>query len=270
MPDWLNSQMLTSYAINAGTKVLGAIAIWIIGGLIINFIIKLSTNSMNSHKVDAMLIKYVDSSVRVLLRIVLLIAILSVFGIETTSFAALLAAAGLAIGAAWSGLLSNFAAGAFLVLLRPFKVGDMITAGGVTGDVEEVGLFVTALKTVDNLRVYVGNAKIFSDNIVNYTHNPYRRVDLKCQLAHTVHPQEAMSKLKVRLAQIPNVVTTPVPDVEILEFNAAGTLLGVRPYCHNNNYWQVFFDANKAIQEIGASNTWPVPAPHQVLLQRPA
>jgi hypothetical protein len=85
MPDWLNSQMLTSYAINAGTKVLGAIAIWIIGGLIINFIIKLSTNSMNSHKVDAMLIKYVDSSVRVLLRIVLVIAILSVFGIETRS-----------------------------------------------------------------------------------------------------------------------------------------------------------------------------------------
>ena len=167
---------------------------------------------------------------------------------------ALLAAAGLAIGAAWSGLLSNFAAGAFLVLLRPFKVGDMITAGGVTGDVEEVGLFVTALKTVDNLRVYVGNSKIFSDNIVNYTHNPYRRVDLKCQLAHTVDPREAIAKLKMRLPQIANVVATPAPDVEILEFNAAGTLLGVRPYYHNNDYWQVFFDTNKAIQEVGATN----------------
>ena len=270
MPDWLSTQALTAYALNAGTKVLGAIALWIIGGIIINFVIKLSTASMNSHKVDLMLIKYADSSIRVLLRIVLVIAILSVFGIETTSFAALLAAAGLAIGAAWSGLLSNFAAGAFLVLLRPFKVGDMITAGGVTGDVEEVGLFVTALKTVDNLRVYVGNSKIFSDIIVNYTHNPYRRVDLKCQLAHTVDPREAIAKLKMRLPQIANVVATPAPDVEILEFNAAGTLLGVRPYCHNNDYWQVFFDTNKAIQEVGATNVWPVPAPHQVMHQKQA
>ena len=154
--------------------------------------------------------------------------------------------------------------------LRPFKVGDMITAGGVTGDVEEVGLFVTTLKTVDNLRVYVGNGKILADNVVNYTHNPYRRVDLKCQLAHTVDTREAMAKLKARLPQIPNVIASPAPDVEILEFNAAGTLLGVRPYCHNNHYWQVFFDTNKAIQEVGASNVWPVPAPHQVMLQKPA
>ena len=146
----------------------------------------------------------------------------------------------------------------------------MITAGGVTGDVEEVGLFVTALKSVDNLRVYVGNSKIFSDNIVNYTHNPYRRVDLKCQLAHTVDPREAIAKLKMRLPQIANVVATPAPDVEILEFNAAGTLLGVRPYCHNNDYWQVFFDTNKAIQEVGATNVWPVPAPHQVMHQKQA
>jgi small conductance mechanosensitive channel len=268
MPDWLNSQVLTAYALSVGTKVLGALVLWFIGGVVINFVVKMSNSAMNSRKIDLMLIKYVDSSLRVVLRIVLVIAILSIFGIETTSFAALIAAVGLAIGVAWSGLLSNFAAGVFLVLLRPFKVGDMITAGGATGDVEEVGLFVTTLKTADNLRVYVGNNKIFTDNIVNYTHNPYRRVDLKCQLAHTVDPREAMAKLKTRLSQIPNVVATPAPDVEILEFNPAGTLLGVRPYCSNNNYWQVFFDTNKAILEVGASNVWPVPAPHQVLLQK--
>jgi small conductance mechanosensitive channel len=268
MPDWLNSQTLTAYALNAGTKVLGAVALWIIGGFVINVVIKLLTGGMTSRKVDPTLIKYADSSVRVILRIVLVIAILSVFGVETTSFAALLAAAGLAIGAAWAGLLSNFAAGAFLMVLRPFKVGDMISGGGVTGDVEEVGLFATTLKTADNLRVYVGNSKIFSDNIINYTHNPYRRVDMKCQLAHSVDPRDAMAKLKARLSQIPNVIAVPAPDVEIIEFNAAGTLLGVRPYCHNNHYWQVFFDTNKAIQEVGASNVWPVPAPHQVLLQK--
>jgi small conductance mechanosensitive channel len=268
MPDWLNSQALTAFALNAGTKVLGAVALWIIGGYVINLIIKLLTSGMTSRKVDPTLIKYADSSIRVILRIILVIAILSVFGVETTSFAALLAAVGLAIGAAWAGLLSNFAAGAFLMVLRPFKVGDMISGGGVTGDVEEVGLFATTLKTADNLRVYVGNSKIFSDNIINYTHNPYRRVDMKCQLAHSVDPRDAMAKLKARLPQIPNVIAAPAPDVEIIEFNAAGTLLGVRPYCHNNHYWQVFFDTNKAIQEVGASNVWPVPAPHQVLLQK--
>ena len=270
MPDWINTQTLTTYALNAGTKLLGAIVLWIIGGIVINFIVKLTSQGMTMRKVDPTLIKYADSTIRVLLRIVLVLAILSIFGIETTSFAALLAAVGIAIGAAWSGLLSNFAAGVFLVVLRPFKVGDMISGGGVTGDVEEVGLFVTTLKTVDNLRVYVGNGKLFSDNIVNYTHNPYRRVDLKCQLAHAVDPRDAIAKLKTRLAQIPNVIGSPAPDVEILEFNAAGTMLGVRPYCHNNNYWQVFFDANKAIAEVGATNVWPVPAPHQVMWQRPA
>ena len=269
MPDWINTQTLTAYALNAGTKVLGAVALWIIGGFVINFLLKLATDGMTSRKVDPTLIKYADSCIRVLLRIVLVLAVLSVFGIETTSFAALLAAAGIAIGAAWSGLLANFAAGAFLVLLRPFKVGDMITAGGITGDVVEMGMFVTTLHTVDNLRVYVGNGKILADNVVNYTANPYRRVDLKCQLAHTVDPRDAIAKLKARLAQIPNVVASPAPDVEILEFNAAGTLLGVRPYCNNKDYWQVFFDANKCIAEVGATNVWPVPAPHQVLLQKP-
>lgn len=268
MPEWLNSQTLTTYALSVGTKVLGAIVLWIIGGLIINVILKLLVGSMSSRKVDSTLIRYAESSIRVILRIVLVIAILSVFGVETTSFAALLAAAGVAIGAAWAGLLSNFAAGAFLMVLRPFKVGDMITAGGMTGEVEEVGLFATTLKTADNLRVYVGNGKIFSDNIVNYTHNPYRRVDLKCQLAHSVDPRDAITKLKARLAQVPNVVAKPAPDVEIIEFNAAGPLLGVRPYCSNNDYWQVYFDTNQAIQEVGSNNAWPVPAPHQVLLQK--
>lgn len=268
MPDWINSEAITAFALNAGTKILGAVALWIVGGIVINLIIRLLTGGMASRKVDPTLVKYADSSIRVILRIVLIIAILSVFGVETTSFAALLAAAGLAIGAAWAGLLSNFAAGAFLMVLRPFKVGDMISGGGVTGEVEEVGLFATTLKTADNLRVYVGNAKIFSDNITNFTHNPYRRVDLKCQLAHGVDPRDAIAKLKARVAQIPHVVSAPPPDVEIVEFNPAGTLLGVRPYCHNNDYWQVYFDTNKAIQEVGASNAWPVPAPHQIYLQK--
>ena len=268
MPEWLSAATLTAYAINVGTKIVGAVILWVIGGFVINFISRVTTRGMTDRQVDPTLIKYAESSIKVLLRIVLVLAILSIFGVETTSFAALMAAAGIAIGAAWSGLLANFAAGAFLIVLRPYKVGDMITAGGVTGDVREIGLFVTTLDTVDNLRVFVGNGKILADNVINYTTNPFRRVDLKCQIGHAVDPKEAIPKLLARVKQIPNVQASPEPSVEILEFNAAGTLIAVRPFCHNAHYWQVFFDTNKAIAEVGAGNMWPVPAPHQVMLQK--
>lgn len=258
-------KVLVPYLVDIGWKVLGAVILWIVGGWVIGFVMRISRDGMTQRKVDPTLITYGESSIKVTLRIVLVLAILSIFGIQTTSFAALIAAAGIAIGAAWSGLLANFAAGAFLIVLRPFKVGDMISAGGVTGDVREIGLFVTTIDTVDNLRVTVGNGKILADNVVNYTHNPYRRVDLKCQIANSVNPQDAIARLGLRVSQIANVMQDPAPQVEIIEFNAAGTLIGVRPFCHNNHYWQVFFDTNKAIAEVGGAAGWPVPAPHQVM-----
>ena len=136
------------------------------------------------------------------------------FGVETTSFAAILAAAGVAIGMAWSGLLANFAAGAFMIVLRPFKVGDFVTAAGVTGTVKEIGLFVTAMVTPDNVLTMLGNNKIFSDTIQNFSANPFRRVDLKAQLAHSVDHNEAIRLLKERVGKVANIKTDPPPDVE--------------------------------------------------------
>src|SRR5207302_3626003 len=150
-------------------------------------------------------------------------------GVQTTTFAALIAALGLAIGTAWAGLLSNFAAGAFLLVLRPFKVGDFISAGGVTGTVHEIGLFVTSFDTTDNVRTFVGNGKIFSDTIQNFSVNPYRRVDLTAQISNSVDHHEAIRLLKQRLAGIPNVLPSPAPDVDVLQFTPAGPLLCVRP-----------------------------------------
>jgi small conductance mechanosensitive channel len=147
----------------------------------------------------------------------------------------------------------------FLMVLRPFRVGDMITVGGVTGDVREIGLFVTALDTVDNVRVYVGNNKIFSDTIFNYSTNPQRRVDLTAQLAHGVDPQDAIARLRERIARIPNVLSDPAPNVAILEFNDMGTVLAVQPSCSNACYWQVFFHTNQAINEVGATGRFAVP-----------
>jgi small conductance mechanosensitive channel len=166
---------------------------------------------------------------------------------------------------AWSGLLANFAAGVFLVIFQPFKAGDFVAVGGVTGTVEAVGLFVTTIDTLDNIRTIVGNNKIFSDTIQNYSTNPYRRVELTAQLAHAVRHQDAIRLLKEGLARIPNVLAQPAPDVEILSFNFAGPVLAVRPYCNNAHYWQVYFDTNRLIRETFGSAGFPVPEQHFVV-----
>jgi small conductance mechanosensitive channel len=155
-----------------------------------------------------------------------------------------------------------------LVFLKPFKTGDLISAAGVLGTVKEVGLFVTTLDTLDNVRTYVGNNKIFSDNIQNFAINPFRRVDLLAQLSHGTDHNTAIKLLKERLAKIPNVLSEPLPDVEILQFNLAGPVLAVRPYCHNDHYWQVYFDTNRLIRESFGEAGFAVPEQHLVVRNR--
>lgn len=245
-----------------GLKVAGAIVVWAIGRWLIALAMRLLSAALTRQHVEPTLIRYLVSFLTIALNIVLVVAILGYFGLETTSFAALLAGAGLAIGAAWAGLLANFAAGAFLLMFRPFKVGDYILAGGVEGTVEEIGLFTTCINTPDNVMTIVGNARIFADNIKNYSVNPYRRVELIAQLAHAVDPADAVARLKPILARIPNVLSIPEPDVEILTFNERGPVLAVRPYCNNAHYWQVYFDTNEAIRQTFAGAAYPVPESH--------
>jgi len=210
---------------------------------------------------DATHTSYMRTGLSVLLNIALVVAILGYFGVETTTFAALLAAGGVAIGVAWGGLLANFAAGAFLVFLRPFKVGDFVTAGGITGSVSEIGLFGTTINTPDNIRTIIGNNKIFSDTIQNFSANAYRRVDLTATINGAVDHHDAIRLLKTRLAAIPNVLGTPAPDVDVLQFTPAGPVLCVRPYCSNDNYWQVYFDTNRMIREAFGAAGYPAPMP---------
>lgn len=257
--------LLMTYAIPIGGKIIGAIVLWVVGRIIIRAVRGMTSRVFERRKLDATLVRYLDSVIGVVLTLVLLISILSIFGIETTSFAGILAAAGVAIGMAWSGLLSNFAAGVFMMVLQPFKVGDMITAAGTTGVVKEIGLFATTIDTADNIRTFVGNSKIFGDNIQNYTTNPYRRVDLKAQIAHSVNPTDAIDRLRARLAKIPHVAKDPAPSVELLEFTAFGPVLAVRPFCHNDHYWDVYFAANKAIVEEFTAAGYAVPAENRVV-----
>jgi small conductance mechanosensitive channel len=262
-------QTIMDVGVQVGFRVVGAIIFYLIGRWLISFAIRLVSSALERQKVDPTLLRYIGTVISVTLNIILVVAILGYFGVETTSFAAILAAAGVAIGMAWSGLLANFAAGAFMIVLRPFKVGDFISAGGVMGTVKEIGLFVTAIVTLDNIVTLVGNNKVFSDVIQNFSANPYRRVDLKAQLSHSVDHNDAIRRLKEQVSKIPNVTSNPAPDVEILEFNLAGPVLAVRPYCHNDHYWQVYFDTNKVIRETCGAAGYPVPEQHFVVRNQP-
>ncbi len=247
--------------IAVGWKVAGAAALWLAGRWLITFALRGLKRVLIRQEFDATLSRYLVTSLKAVLNVVLVVAILGFFGVETTTFAALVAAGGVAIGVAWGGLLANFAAGAFLVFLRPFKVGDFVTVGGITGTVEIIGLFGTQLNTPDNIRTIVGNNKVFSDTIQNYSANPYRRVDLTVTIAHAVDHRDAIRLLKDRLAGIPNVLAKPAPDVDVLQFTPAGPLLVVRPYCSNQHYWQVYFDSTRLIRETFGEANFPAPAP---------
>ena len=254
-------QFLSTTVADLAVKVLAAIAFWIVGRWLIGRVVALMQAAMNRNALDATLTKYLGSIVAIALNIALVLGILGYFGIQTTSFAAMLAGAGVAIGAAWSGMLGNFAAGAFMLVLRPFKVGDFVTIGGVTGTVHELGLFGTTVVTPDNVMTLVGNGKVFGDTVQNYTALPLRRVDRTAQLAGSVEVTDAMRRFREAVAAIPNVSTQRPPEVSILDLNGMGPVIAVRPYCHNDHYWQVHADTNQAILRVAAEAGWPAPTP---------
>ncbi len=255
---------LTTTATELLIKILAAIAFWVIGRWLIGRVIGLVQAGMNRNNVDPTLTKYLGSIIAVALNIALVLGILGYFGIQTTSFAAMLAGAGLAIGAAWSGLLGNFAAGAFMLILRPIKVGDFVSVGGVTGTVHELGLFGSTIITPDNVMTLIGNGKIFGDTIQNFSALPVRRVDRVAQLAGGVDPLEAIERLKAAVTKIPNVSTSHPPEVNLMDMNLNGPVISVRPYTANANYWQVYFDTNEAIVRTCKEAGWPAPTPVQI------
>jgi small conductance mechanosensitive channel len=249
-------------------KVLGAIAVWIVGRWLIGWVRRLAHAALQrGRRIDETLARYLSSALSMGLNVLLVLAVLDVFGVKTTSFAALLAGAGLAIGTAWGGLLTHMAAGVFLQVLRPYKVGDHVVIGGVNGKVTELGLFGTTLITGDSVTALVGNNKVLSDTIQNFSSLPARRVDTTCKIANGVDPRDAIDKLRDAVTNIPNVSKNPQPDIEILQFTPEGPLLAVRPYTHTDNYWQVYFDTHKAIVDTFGQCGYPLPATPAPMVQ---
>jgi small conductance mechanosensitive channel len=267
----LNNTLNTAVATltSVGLKVIGAIILYLIGRALINWVILLVQRALERQRVDPTLLRYIGTVIAVLANVALVLAILGYFGVETTSFAAILAGAGIAIGTAWGGLLTNFAAGAFLVILRPYRVGDFVNAGDVTGTVRAIGLFVTTIDTPDGVQTHVGNGKILSGTVQNFSANPTRRVDLTAQLHYSVDVDDAIRRLKQKLAEIPNVAASPAPEVEILNFTEFGPVLAVRPHTHTDHYWQVYFDANRAIVAVAGEANFP-PVERNVRMKAPS
>jgi small conductance mechanosensitive channel len=257
-------QFLSTTVAELAIKVLASLAFWIIGRWLIGRVVGMIQAAMGRNHVDPTLTKYLGNIAAVALNIALVLGILGYFGIQTTSFAALLAGAGVAIGAAWSGMLGNFAAGAFMLVLRPFKVGDFVSVGGVVGTVRELGLFATTIVTPDNVMTLVGNGKIFGDTMQNFSALPLRRVERTAQLAVGVDPLDAIARLKAAVTAIPNVSTEMPPEVSLLDMNLNGCVIAVRPYCANEHYWQVYFDTNEAIVRTAQQAGWPAPTPAQI------
>ena len=251
---------LSTTAIDILIRIAAAIAFWVVGRWLIGRVIALVQGAMGRNRIDPTLTKYLGSVINVVLNITLVLGILGYFGVQTTSFAALLAGAGLAIGAAWSGMLGNFAAGAFMLVLRPFKAGDFVSVGGVVGTVHELGLFGTTIITPDNVMTMVGNGKVFGETIQNFSALPVRRVERVAQLANGVDPIDAMARLRAAVSAIPNVSTSTPPEIALLDLKLEGPQIAVRPYTHNDHYWQVYFDTNEAIVRVAKEAGWAAPA----------
>jgi small conductance mechanosensitive channel len=255
---------ISTTLLDVAMKVLAAIAFWLVGRWIINSAVRVMRAAMARNHWDPTFTKYLGSIVVITLNIALVLGILGYFGIQTTSFAALLAGAGVAVGAAWSGLLGNFAAGAFMLVLRPFKVGDVVTVAGVTGTVRELGLFGTTIVTGDHVLTIIGNGKIFADTIQNYSALDVRRVDRQAQLAAGVDPVDAMERFRRAIAAVPNVASTPAPEVTLLDMNLNGPVIAIRPYTNNLHYGQVYNDVNEVIVRVAHEAKWPAPTPVQI------
>ena len=254
-------QLVITYATEYGTKLIAAILFWFVARWLIGLVRRMLHAVLEKQNVDPALTGYIGNFVSVTLKIVLVVAILEYCGIKTTAFAALVAGIGIAIGIAWGGMLSNLAAGIFLILLHPFKVGDFVTFGGVTGTVKEIGLLIIAINTPNNVLTLVGNGSVFTGTIENYTANPFRRVELKVQMPSSADHVAAIKLLREKLATVTNVLPQPSVEVEIIEFTMVGYVLAVRLFCHNDNYWQVYFDGNRTILESLAAAGFPAPMP---------
>lgn len=256
-------ETIQTMGIEYGMKILGALIIIVVGMWVAKQLTKVIVKVMEGQKVDTTLIGFVSSLAHVALQAFVIIAALEKLNVKTASFIAVLGAAGLAIGLALQGSLSNFASGVLMIIFKPFKVGDLVDAGGVLGTVREIGIFTTHVDTLDNKKTIVPNAKLMSDNITNYSANPTRRVDMEAGISYGDDIDKARSAIEAVLKEVPGILETPAPDIFVSEMADSSVNFKVRPWCKPDDYWAVYFGVTEGIKKKFDADDITIPFPQR-------
>ncbi|RSK39807.1 MULTISPECIES: mechanosensitive ion channel family protein [Mangrovimonas] len=259
-----------NFASEYGIKILGAILIWIIGSWIIKKLLGTTKKIMDKRDFDESLEKFLINLLGWALKILLILAILAKLGVETTSFAAILAAAGLAVGMALQGSLSNFAGGVLIMIFKPIKIGDLIEAQGEIGVVKEIEIFTTKLTGLSNKEIIIPNGALSNGNIVNYTTEGTRRVDLVFGVGYDSDIKKTKEVLMNVLTSHPKVLKDPAPAVTVLELADSSVNFATRPWCKTEDYWDVYFDVTENAKEALDAAGIEIPYPHSVEIHKDA
>jgi small conductance mechanosensitive channel len=252
-----------------GLQLAGALAVLIIGRFLCGIARKSIRRAMESRRVDPSLVPFVSNLVYFVLLAAVLIAVLGLFGIETTSLVAVLGTAGLAIGLALQGTLANFSSGVMLLLFRPFHVGDFVDAAGVAGTVVEIGVFSTIMNTPDNVKIIVPNSGIFGATIKNFSANDTRRNDIVLGISYDDDISNAIAVVNAVLSKDSRVLSDPEPVVAVSELADSSVNLVVRPWCRKEDYWGLRFDLTRRLKEELEQGGCSIPYPqHDVHLHQ--
>lgn len=254
---------LSSIVSAYGLKVIGAILVLIIGRAIAGMLRRATRRGLERADIDKTLIPFITGLVYTLAMVFVGVAVLGLFGIPTASFIAVLGAAGLAVGLAMQGTLSNFAAGVMLLIFRPFRVGDLVEVAGTLGVVREIGIFATQLDTLDHVRVIISNGTVYGDKISNYTANEIRRVDLTVGVSYGDDLEKAKQTILAVVNGHEKVLKDPAPQVEVVEMADSSVNFVVRPWCATDDYWRVYFDVTQGCKERLEAAGCSIPFPQR-------
>jgi small conductance mechanosensitive channel len=246
-----------------GVKVLGALAVLIIGVLAAKVLRAVLRGVLHKKNVDETLVSFIVSVSYVAMIVFVIIATLGTLDVQTASFVAVIGAAGLAIGLALQGSLSNFAAGVLMIIFKPIKIGDFIEGGGATGVVEEIGIFTTVLKTTDNKKIIVPNSGMTGGNIINYSANDTRRVDMVAGVSYSDDLDKVRKVLEEILAADERILDDPAPAVLVAEMADSSVNFKLRPWVKTADYWDVFFATQESIKKRFDAEGISIPFPQQ-------
>ncbi|MEJ2232532.1 MAG: mechanosensitive ion channel [Syntrophobacterales bacterium] len=246
-----------------GLKIIAAILIFVVGRWIAKALRNVIKRMMTKGNVDEILISFVGNLTYIALLAFVIIAALNQLGIQTTSFIAIIGAAGLAIGLALQGSLANFAAGVLMIIFRPFQVGDYIEGAGVAGAIEKVQIFTTQLRTPDNKTIIIPNAKIMGDNITNYSAKDTRRVDMVIGVSYGDDLKKVREILEDILAKDHRILKDPAPTIGVLELGDNSVNFAVRPWVKRDDYWGTYFDVTETVKRRFDKEGISIPYPQR-------